>query len=1026
MDFNNIYKELSYTKLVDNKEISTNDEYIEFRKLGIDKIYFSDIYPAIFFKEVDAFDSDTLKHIAKIQHMAWNYRKVMFLFVMSSTEIRIYNCNAKPINYELKNVNFDIELEKFEIVREGIKQLKIIKEIFSRTAVDCGVLWITKNQLREKVDVKQRIDYFLVASLLNAAKELKRLGVSEEIIHSLLMRSIFIMYLEDKGAAKETNLYSEILPNANSFLDILKSKPATFKLFDKLQNHFNGNIFPVNKNEASKITIEHLTVIRKCLIDGDLSGNPKLFEDWKLFKFDVIQIELLSEIYENFLVEFKKNKKDKGQYYTPPSLVELVLNEKLNTKNNTKWNLKILDPSCGSGIFLVEAYKRLIKRWKNAFPGKQIEFRDLIKILSNNIYGVEVDKFSIRVTTFSLYLAIVEQLNPKTLWIDKSRKFPNLIKDHTDETIEMQGKNLLRCDAIGELERHDLPIMDLVIGNPPFGAYIKQVPIKKYCELNGFGQDMVIPFLHKAVSFIEKGEIALIFNTKVLTNNESPFQKFRQWLFNENYVEKIFNLSIFRKAPKSFGGQLFSSAVGPISILFYKKNKPVKANKTIEYWAPKTYVKNNLVDGVIIDSTDIKYLPREECCKPDTKIWKVAMWGSMEDYKFIEQLNGSETTLGDIIKKYKLSKGLGLQFLDNSTKKPLVDNEIPKIPYIKPSSIEKYYSNNNNFSHLVNGLSQKSIPLYQQYYNMNPTGKLKKINVFRRTGAKKAYLGPHLLIKEGLSKNRLCASFVLENCSFNSKVLGIAGNDKIILKSITAIFNSELALYYLFLISSSIGIEREEIKPNEIYDLPFKDSYSIFKKLSKYIDLIIKEADQHYPFAVDYHIIENKINEELIALYNITSRQQILISDFINYNVDLLFRGYKSNSLYPTSNAENLFYARTLYDELNNFLDSKLTISIFTYELGTYAPLNMISVKLNSKISKIDTEDNDSLNKQLQIINNFLLSKKSKGIYIKKQVKYFDNNDTIYLIKPNQRRFWNRSMALNDASELINEILKMS
>ncbi|WGU69164.1 hypothetical protein QIU19_04985 [Capnocytophaga canimorsus] len=88
-----------------------------------------------------------------------------------------------------------------------------------------------------------------------------------------------------------------------------------------------------------------------------------------------------------------------------------------------------------------------------------------------------------------------------------------------------------------------------------------------------FAKEKVLPFLHKATLFAPKGEIALIFNTKVLTNTGGTYQNFRKWLFQECYIEKLYNFSILRKVPKTFGGQLFGDAVGPISIVFLSEGK---------------------------------------------------------------------------------------------------------------------------------------------------------------------------------------------------------------------------------------------------------------------------------------------------------------------------------------------------------------------------------------------------------------------------------------------------------------------
>lgn len=1026
MTFSEIYSSLQYDSLHNVRGSNSNSDFNDFIHLGIDKVYLSGEYPAIFFKEVKQFDDITLKEIARIHHLAWNYRRVMFLLVISPAEIRIYNCCNKPFNYENTELSLRDELQKLELISSSwtdSRNLEIIKALFSRVAVDCGLLWTTENALREKVDVHSRIDRYLVKSLLDTARELKRAKLNEEIIHSLLMRSIFIMYLEDKGAAKETKLYTEISKNAESYLDILESKSATYTLFEKVEEHFKGNVFPLVKGEKTKVSKDHLSVIQKCLIDGDISGVPKLFE-WRLFRFDIIQIELLSEIYENFLEEFKETKKEEaGQYYTPPSLVDLILNEKLPTKTEVDYNVKILDPACGSGIFLVESYKRLIKRWKNANPDKQIEFKDLRELLKENIFGIEYDRLAIRVTAFSLYLAVVEQLNPKTLWIDRRYKFPHLIYDPMDSDLEYQGRNLWRADTIG-LDVEELPQMDLVVGNPPFGSKIKLKTIKDFCALHGYGQDMVIPFLRKAVDFAKEGTVALIFNSKVLTNTEKPFQNFRKWLFNETYVEKLYNLSIFRKAPKSFGGQLFTSAVGPVSICFYQSKRPVVETKTIEYWAPKTYVKNSLVEGVVIDATDIKYLPREECAKPDSKIWKIGMWGTYEDFKFISKLN-LIPKLGAFIanKENGLEKGLGLQFLDNSTVKPIDDDQVGKLAYIHPGAIQRFYTHESYFGKILDGVTEKSLEKYREYYKLSKNAEVKKITAFRRLN-KKGFPGPHVLIKEGLSNKKICASYVEQSCSFNSKVLGISGIDKNVLKAITCFINSDVATYYLFLISASLGIEREEIKPNEIYELPFKFSQSLITCLTKHIDQIQKKVNSDFPLSADISQFEKLINIEINKLLGLSDKEQILISDFIAYSLGLIFSGNNSIALRAPSEKQNFDYAHHLCSELNDFLKGSMMVGATYFSIGANVPLNMIKLTLTEHNREIQLSSIDNYNSVLTDIDKYLIKKESKNIYIKRQIKYYDGN-SIYIIKPNQIRFWSRSAAINDSNELIGEILRM-
>ena len=369
MQNDNIYNLLGYTSefLKANSEIANlYPDYGDLVKLEADKFYFSGSQPAIIFVDIKSFSNkEELRRIAAIQHKAWNYRKIILLFALSETEIRIYNCYEKPTYIkENDNINFRLkpaELLRYDTASSDVDTLSTLMKIFSRIGVDNGLLWTEQPEIRKKIDLQNRIDAYLVKSLIETANALEKNGLNKKVIHSLLMRSLFILFLEDKGAANEAGLYTKIKSDSSSYFDILDSKEATYKLFEEVQIHFNGNVTPVLPNEKELVTDNHLKLIKRCFIDGNISDNETLFKKWRLFNFEIIQIELLSEIYENFLGELRH---ERGQFYTPYNLVELILYDKLPI-NNSNYNVKILDPACGSGIFLVESYKRLIKRWKN-------------------------------------------------------------------------------------------------------------------------------------------------------------------------------------------------------------------------------------------------------------------------------------------------------------------------------------------------------------------------------------------------------------------------------------------------------------------------------------------------------------------------------------------------------------------------------------------------------------------------------------------------------------------------------------
>ncbi|MAO49269.1 MAG: hypothetical protein CML16_00080 [Pusillimonas sp.] len=83
------------------------------------------------------------------------------------------------------------------------------------------------------------------------------------------MRSLFLLYLEDRGAT-DANFYSKIKNGAQSYFDILEDVDKTYSLFRKLEEYFNGNVFTLDSNES--ISKEHLQIIKKRQINNNQDG----------------------------------------------------------------------------------------------------------------------------------------------------------------------------------------------------------------------------------------------------------------------------------------------------------------------------------------------------------------------------------------------------------------------------------------------------------------------------------------------------------------------------------------------------------------------------------------------------------------------------------------------------------------------------------------------------------------------------------------------------------------------------------
>jgi hypothetical protein len=988
-------------KLLESESI-VFDQVHEF---GVDSIYFNtdengNSFPAVFLKKVKTFNVEALQAIADIHRKIWNYKKVLFLYVYSETEIRIYNCSEKPLIKTQEDFDYEKELQSVEIKTYQFSdktQLEELNTLFSRIAIDSGIVWTLEEAqfIRDKINLQRRVDKYLVESLVNTAQQLEKQGLEINFIHKIILRSLFLLYLEDRGATDE-KLYSQIKKGTKSYFDILNDTEATYQLYERLEEDFNGNVFTLEKGET--ISADQLQLIKKCFISGnDNTPQAKLFEDWRLFDFSIIQIELLSEIYENFLFKTDPDlKKRTGTYYTPPALVEFILNEKLPINKTAKnYNVKVLDPSCGSGIFLVESFKRLVKRYENQHKEKLTDFDKLKELLTNNIFGIELHPQAIKVAAFSLYLALVDKLDPKNLWQKKKHRLPNLINNPNDKSLKEQGKNLFCRDTILQNVEIENIEFDLVVGNPPFGTTDLLQSVRNYCDKYGFAKEMVLPFLHKATKFAPNGEIALIFNTKVLTNTGGTYQSFRKWLFNDCYVEKVFNFSILRNAKKNFGGQLFGDATGPISIVFFQKEQPENPSDKIAYYAPKTFIKSNVIDGLSIDFTDLKYLPREECKKPDTKIWKIAMWGGMNDWELIQRLNKQTISIKDFLETESVDYGVGFE-LSNPADKP--NTEIKKLPIHTPNNILKYFT-----------------PIPSKRINSDK---------FRRLGKEEVYQTTHILLNEGIKvdngKLTLLASFVDYKSAYSKGIVGIYSKkgDVDLLKLLTVYLNSDFIRYFSFLMTSSWGIERDVVKHTELFEAP-----CLLEKLNEKQKKKIVELFDNKLYSKEFYTVNKSIENEVnVSILNCLSENERFAVIHLLSNIELFHKQEKSSALYPVLQEQTLEYGKIITTELKDFLDGQdIFANATVYNISKFTPLMMIKLSFAKK-QKETINSKEFVEDELKKIDQYLWEEKSSNIYFRKKLNY-KTGDDIYIIRPNQRRFWSQSMALEDASELILEIL---
>ena len=186
------------------------------------------------------------------------------------------------------------------------------------------------------------------------------------------------------------------------------------ELLSKLERRFNGDVFELPETHQRLTTAELRRFAE--LVEARTLGAQRYL--WQEFSFRYIPVEVLSHLYQRFA------QKGKGAVFTPPILASLMLDYVMPYERLTGRE-RILDPTCGSGVFLVGAFRRMVHFWQSHNDWKQPDVATLKAILKRSIFGVELQEEAVHLTAFSLALAICDALQPNVIW--KELQFDKLV-----------------------------------------------------------------------------------------------------------------------------------------------------------------------------------------------------------------------------------------------------------------------------------------------------------------------------------------------------------------------------------------------------------------------------------------------------------------------------------------------------------------------------------------------------------------------------------------------------------------------
>ncbi|MDV7091092.1 BREX-2 system adenine-specific DNA-methyltransferase PglX [Rhodococcus opacus] len=293
--------------------------------------------------------------------------------------------------------------------------------------------------------------------------------------------------------------------------DALRSHPATEALID---GHAGLNIYAPSSDAVNQL----LAFWRQTDDTGALVWS---------FKDDALGTRFLGDLYQD-LSDYAKKKYALLQ--TPEFVEEFILDRTLEPalKDRPLEGFKIIDPTCGSGHFLLGAFDRLVERWHHHAPG--VELRTRVDNALASIYGVDINPFAVAIAKFRLIVAALQACGEKSL-VNAPKFTLNLAAgdsllhgpeqggahalDYGDSTFDKDavtsGFTYSTEDAT-VLRRFLAPGQyDAVVGNPPYIIVSDKALNTRYREIFHYCKGkyaLTAPFMEKFFALAKPGNRA--------------------------------------------------------------------------------------------------------------------------------------------------------------------------------------------------------------------------------------------------------------------------------------------------------------------------------------------------------------------------------------------------------------------------------------------------------------------------------------------------------------------------------------
>lgn len=929
-----------------------------------DALWRSESSLTVYFKVEQEVPSDD--QVAGWRREIWNQGFAPLLWVISPEKIDIYN------GFGLPQKTGDADEHRLRTFERIESELDKLDAFAGRLSMETGRFW--QEPLAHQVDRKTCVDQQLLSDLAALERNLVDAGMSRADAQELIGRSIFTQYLIDRQIVKKRRLARDY--GHQTLSAILRDRQATERLFVWLRETFNGDMFP--SQDSSAPSDNHLNRVADFLEAVDpKSGQTTLFP----YQFDVIPVELISSIYEQFAradSSISSGHYGTDVFYTRLPLVSLVLDEITEGLTGKE---TVLDLTCGSGVFLVEALRKLV----GIRSGGVAPSRPLIRsILYKQIYGVDISEPAVRVAAFSLYLAALE--------LDPNPQPPHALKFKP-----LIGKTLIIGDALNTSEEHTVLTeqgvtkkFDVIVGNPPWSYGGKEAAEAHH--LDG-GQNKVsaprgksLDYARRAMDFAsDKTRFGLILSAVQFFSRSGTGTTASRQL-----VEKLSPVTLVNLSNQS--DWLFSNANMPAIVLF-ARHRPTTSDTitTVQVpWSPSGARSHTFE----MTPTDVVTLPLAHW-KQKPEFLKAAFFGFRRDMALLDRLMSNHENLDKRLRQINEQFRTGLKFGKRSRDASFLRD----IPFLDTGKLRPFF-----------------VPIALGPFDETRAEGPRNLDIYR---------APLLIVQEVLRGGpRPVAAVADQDTVFRDAYFGAAFSRKHreAAYMIAALLSSSLASWFFLMTASAFGLWKRRLLLRDIVQMPVPDLEAApHSKAGRHLIRLARKLQQRRPCDADWRTLD----EAVFDLYGLDQAERIVARDGLFRASWQWQAGRDESAKAADTNPHLMDYARTFQAAVDVWLAAtkRCRMGAEVFDLSPRAPLRVIRFVLEewsgASVPKPVRPEGD-LKGVLDSISQRLDVRLGTSLVGRRELRVYDHNEVV-IIKPAARRHWMGVSALEDADAVIVE-----